>query len=81
MSRDLRIYWLLALEGGCQCSGIIRPPFTLRNLQSAVDANKYMIYDKQNVPNPKLLVFLSYLNNLLIYGTRLFVNKSIIFLR
>ena len=60
---------------------IIRPHFTPRNLQSAVDANKFMIYDKQNVPNIKLFVFLSYLNNLLIYGTRLFVNKSIIFLR
>lgn len=43
--------------------------------------NKYMIYDKQNVPNPELLVFLSYLNNLLIYGTRLYGNKSILFLR
>lgn len=60
---------------------IIRPPFTPYNLQSAVDANKYMIYDKQNVPNPELLVFLSYLNNLLIYGTRLYGTKSILFLR
>ena len=69
------------IRGGMPMLRIIRPPFTPYNLQSAVDANKYMIYDKQNVPNPELLVFLSYLNNLLIYGTRLYGNKSILFLR